>query len=319
MQPSKKRRMLDIDSGRSTEHREALPPDTTRVGENSGSIQDWTDRAGVGPTYTIFHHVNCPRQDRFHEDHEANANYHDVPFLPANSNRMTGLCGRHRLPRLENYLEDHVNLSFIVHKTYDCEAYHTGIRNTFDRLPMPQMNDDDAYQTKAYFYVLRDDAQAANPHTESLIPSEGLQRALNLLRKVREETFDKKEGAIVEIPNLTNLLFPYIEIYYQRQSLVDIAIKYLPSDEQHHIATLTNYLEACVGSEYDEAAYLFNRGRVNRKHWTKLYPPGTVIAEHRSIEPTAYLLTACSISGHDTLHLKCWSWGRSMENSSNLK
>lgn len=260
-------------------------------------------------THSIIHNVRCDRTSRYHQHHEPNANYFGVPFLAAESNRMTGLSGERRLANLDDYLEDHVNLSFVVYMTYDCVAYHDTIKDNFERLIMPHMDENNAYQTKPYFYVLRQDAEPAKPQRESLILSDRLRMALENLEEVHENMFGKPgRGGQGSTTSLTNPVYPYIELYHQKQNLVENATLYLTSDELYHINVLSNYLENHVGPEYDEAEELFNVGHVNKKHWTKLYTPGTVVTENRSSEPTAYILTACTTTGRDSVHLKCWSW-----------
>lgn len=141
--------------------------------------------------------------------------------------------------------------------------------------------------------------------TESLVLSEELRESLDLLQKVREETSGMRPRVEYVSQNMANLIYPYVELYHQRQSLVDIATEHLALNNQRYIVALVDYLEARVGSEFTEAVELANRGKVIKRHWTKFFPIGTVVVDHKSAEPAAYLLQAWSLVGHGGLRLKC--------------
>jgi hypothetical protein len=104
------------------------------------------------------------------------------------------------------------------------------------------------------------------------------------------------------------LAYPYVELYHERQALIELATDRVPVADQIHLTILFDYLEQRLGSEYTEAGQLFGHGEVNKKHWTKLFPPGVIVVSYRSNEPTAYVSTSCTIAQNDTLRLSCWSW-----------
>jgi hypothetical protein len=267
-----------------------------------------TDRASSEPeyTHTTIHHVECSRVGRYHEHHERSADYFDVPFLPVHSNRMTGLRGQHQLADLESYIEDHDNLSFVVYMTYDCVEYHENIKTSFERLPLPQLDNTIASQAKPYLYILRKDAGPARSRSERLITSESLQKALEVCRGVRENISDEEEREEDDFPS--NLVYPYLELYHERQALIEHARKRMLVADQSHLTVLSNYLEKRLGSEYTEAEELFKHGSVNRKHWRKLFRPGAVVVSHKQNEPVAYVSTSSAVAYNDGLHLNCWSW-----------
>jgi hypothetical protein len=301
MHPSKKRRIDDDES--------YLQPKFTHDEMKSNSTPHPNpDRASSksARTHTTIHHVECSGVGRYHEHHEHSADYFDVPFLPIHSNRMTGLRGQHRLANLESYMEYHVDLSFVVYMTYDCVVYHEDIKASFEPLPVPQLDNAIVYQAKPYFYVLRENAEPARSRSERLIPSECLQQALKVLCGTREMISGNGETEKADF--LSNLAYPYLELYHERKMLIEQATSQLPVAEQVHLAVLFNYLEKRLGLEYSEAEELFEQGVVNRKHWTKLFRPGAVVVSHKSNEPVAYVSTSCAIPRNDGLHLKCWSW-----------
>jgi hypothetical protein len=305
----KKRRMIDEDPSYPTETPVDMHPTVTRDEQSPRSTPNATsDRACTEliRTHIAIHHVECSRAGRYHAHHERSANYFDVPFLPIHSNRMAGLCGQRRLIDLEDYMEGHDNLSFVVYRTYDCVAYHEDIKDGFERVAVPQLVNAIPYEAKPYFYVLRENAAHATSRSERLILSESLQKALELLGISREEVSDREEGDEYELPS--NLDYPYLELYYERQFLVEHAANIISVADQVHLNVLAEWLENNLGSEFTEAGKLFEQGNVNRKHWTKLFRPGTVVVNLKSNEPTAYTCTSCTSTHHNRLLLKCWSW-----------
>jgi hypothetical protein len=309
MQPSKKRRIHDEDPDRSTDNPAILQPTFARK-QTSTNLTPHTIPECVSSestsTYTTIHHVECAGVGRYHEHHERSAHYFDVPFLPIHSNRMTGLRGQHRLADLESYIEEQVHISFVVYMTYDCVSYYEDNKASFERLPVPHLDEAIAYQAKPYFYVLRKDAKPARPRSERLIPAESLQKAFGVLRRAREKIRGTEEREEGEFPG--NLVYPYLELYHERQAVIEHASKQIPAADLIHLNVLFRYLEKRLGAEYAEAEELFKQGAVSRKHWAKLFHPGAVIVSHQSNEPAAYISPSCAITHNDSIHLRCWSW-----------
>jgi hypothetical protein len=309
MQSSKKRRIDDESPCSSTDSPAHLQPTFTRDEMSPNAIPyEASDRVRSESTftYTTIHHVECSGVGRYHEHHEPNADYFDLPFLPIHSNRMTALRGQNRLTDLEGYIEDHDNISFVAYVTYDCAAHHEDIKASFERLPVPPMDPAMADQVKPYFYVLQKNAGFARSRSERLVLSKNLQDVLAVLRGAREKVLGKEERKKHELSSY--LVYPYIELYHERQALIEHAKNQTPGPDQVHLTVLSDYLEKRLGSEYTEAERLFEHGKVNRKHWTKLFPPGVVVVSHKSNEPAAYVCTSCAVAYNDTLHLSCWSW-----------
>jgi hypothetical protein len=309
MQPYKKRRMLDEGFSHLTDSPVHLQQAFTRDEMSTNSIPYKASdqvRSESTVTYTTIHHVECSGAGRYHQHHDRSADYFDAPFLPIHSNRMTALRGQHRLTDLEGYIEDHNNISFVVYVTYDCAAYHEYIKTSFERLNVPPMDHAIADQVKPYFYVLRKDAGVARSRSERLIPSENLQNVLEVLRGAREKILGREERKRHELSSY--LVYPYIELYHERQTLIEQATNQIPGADQIHLTILSDYLEKRLGSEYTAAEELFKHGEVNKKHWTKLFRPGVVVVSHKSNEPAAYVSTSCTMAHNGTLHLSCWSW-----------
>jgi hypothetical protein len=309
MQPSKKRCIHDEDSYSSPDNPAILQSTFTCKQTSTNSTQHTTSECASSDStsrHTTIHHVECSGVGRYHDHHERSADYFDVPFLPIHSSRMTGLRGQHRLADLESYIEEQANLSFVVYMTYDCVAYHEDNKTSFKRLSIPHLDEAIAYQAKPYFYVLQKDAEPAIPRSERLLPSDSLQKAFELLREAREKISGMAERQEDELPS--NLVYPYLKLYHERQVFIEYATYQMPGTERLHLTDIFNYLEKRLGEEYAEAEVLFKQGAVNRKHWAKLFRPGAVVVGHKSNEPAAYISTSCAIAFNGSLHLKCWSW-----------
>jgi hypothetical protein len=260
-----------------------------------------TSDTSSGSSYFIAHRVVCDSKERYHERHATNAYYFDVPRLTALSNRKSCLQGQTPLANLESYLEDNIHLSFAVCYTYSCNGYHEMIKDDFKRLQMPRMDDDIAIKSKPYFYVLESDAERATAKSHDLLLSEGFKKALHLLGT-------KAPGFQWNWEDSSNLAYPYLQLYHQREYLAGLATIGSNSPHYSHMKALQNYLVDCLGPEYTEAETLFKEGLVDKKHWNKLYRPGAVLVAFAGGEVVAYICNSCPISTHNSLHLRCHTW-----------
>jgi hypothetical protein len=267
--------------------------------------------------YIVVHRVECNRTGHYHQHHEPMRNYFDIPYLPANSNRLTVLHGQEPLGELENYLEDHPNLSFILYMTHSCQAYHEDLKNSFKRLAMPQMDDSVALQAKPYFYVLQKDAPPTTPSSEKLALSEGLDQALEVFFKTSNGTLDtedreqdEEEDTLRIWRDHVNLTYPYLELYQRNGAFREEAERHtLPGNpEVAHLQMFSRYLDERLGPVFAEAEALFGCGLTDREHWAKLFPPGEVIVTHEHGEPQAYVCTSYPTTIDGALRVKCWSW-----------
>ncbi|KAH5442997.1 hypothetical protein HBI23_131260 [Parastagonospora nodorum] len=268
--------------------------------------------------YIVVHRVECTVTPPYHQSHAQQATYFDIPYLPAHSNRKTGLCGQEPLGvLLESYLEDHPDLSFAVYLTYDCSSYHEECKDSFKKTSMPYMDRNLALEAKPYFYVLRQDAAPAKPHAEKLILSEGLDQALEVLFGTSKEKHTEHEGEedgrydICRIwRDLINLTFPYQELYHRNEVFREEGTRETSpgSSGSAHLRVLSRYLDERLGPIFAEAEALFERGLSTREHWAKLFYPGAVIVTHEHGEPQAYLCTSWPTTIDGSLRVNCWSW-----------
>jgi hypothetical protein len=251
--------------------------------------------------YIVVHRVECSRVERYHEHHAPSAYYFDAPRLLKESNRKTGLQGEQQIADIEGYLEDHDNLSFAVYITYSCTKYHEAIKDDFKRLQMPTMDDDIATEARPYFYVLERDARPAVADSQALLLSEGLQEALYLLStEIPGFRWDREDPS--------NLTYPYLQLYHQRNIFTSSATDVLKLSHHHHLEVLQDYLAEHLGPEYNEADTLFRNGMVERHHWAKLYRPGAVLVTIESGQPVAHICETCTTLSKNRLRLDCWDW-----------
>ncbi|KAH7094543.1 AAA family ATPase [Paraphoma chrysanthemicola] len=253
------------------------------------------------PSYVIIHRVVCDRNKKYHQQHESTADFVDIPRLPTGANRMTALHGQQRILDLEDHLEDHGGLHFAVFMTYSCIEYHNVIKHDFKRLPIPEMDENIASQARPFFYVLQQIGKEAKEEKEIIMLFEDLRKALRLL-----QTGDA--DSLTELIEAENLEYPYLQLYHQKSLLTDIESQAVTSVHREHINGLYEYLDYRVGPEYAEAEMLFKMGLVNKKHWTKLYRPGAVVATVESGQPVAYICEACPVQLDDALQVRCWTW-----------
>lgn len=258
--------------------------------------------SGTESSYLFVHRVQCHPQDGSnHSHHTEEKDYLDVPCLLTDSNQTTMLKGKRSLDNVEWYLEDNPSQSFAVINTYDCIDYHREIADSFERVSLPSSIDSHILgQVRPYLYVLKKNAKEADRIKQTLLPSPGLTRALNMLQSsLPLELRDWDEEG--------NLTYPYPQLWHCRDVLHDAAEELTPR-EQSYVMTLLEFLQSHVSTEWLEAEAMFENGMVSRQHWTKLFRPDEPIVTTIDGEPRAFICKEDAEVFHDTLHLPCWSW-----------
>jgi hypothetical protein len=265
--------------------------------------------------HIVVHRVECSNSERYHNGHKAIADYLDTPRLVKGSTRATHLRGKRSLSNVDNYLEEHEDISFAVFKTYSCNEYHAEIKDRFERLPMPPMEESIAAQAAPYFFRLKDDAKPAIPQSEFISVSNNLKKALDALSL--KEPDDLSNWNVVKNP-----AFPYLQLYHCKHLLTGVSASELDIPNQLHLETLYRYLDEHLAAEYEEAELLFRKGIASRMHWAKLFRPNEVVVTMENEQPRAYLSTVCPSPDSNTLVLQCWSWefdGRFWRNQTDLR
>jgi hypothetical protein len=271
------------------------------VGSYIQPSPDSTQQHSATHHHVVVHHVVCSRTTRDHEPHAPSAHYFDVPRLLKGSNRNTGLVGQQHLPNLERFLEDRDDVSFAICFTYSCEEYHKKIENMFERQPIPPMDEELELEVRPYFSRLRVDADPATPNSETMFLSNGLQEALRLLDMT-------ENGILGRWDEPSSLEYPYPQLYHYREVFIGKLARKLEFIHQLHLTALSQYFNEHLALEYIEAEKLFEAGRVQRKHWDKMFRPEEVLVTKEDGHPVAYMLWSCPNFNQEMLHLDCWSW-----------
>lgn len=256
----------------------------------------------VNAAHIVIHRVECGGDGLYHDDHESEEHYYDVPRLLANANRTSVLRGQHLLSDPEWLLEDHPAISFVVRNTYDCGRYHEQISDQFERLWMPLgISESIVGQVRPYFSVLTNNAALAEREDQVIVPSKGLKRAMSTLKS----SFPSQLRNWDDEDNLT---YPYLQLWHCKD-LLRVAVNNMSDPAQQlHSNALLSYLESEGAAEWEEAEKLFSDGRVNKKHWAKLFRPNDLVVTMDNGEPRAYVVRDCPTVGDDSLVLACWSW-----------
>jgi hypothetical protein len=294
MQPFKKR------------PREATPQ--LSDGEDHGKNKAKRTRSKASPAspasgalqHAVVHKVECTRRGPYHEKHPAIAYFLDAPCLLQGANRSVPLKGQQPLSSIETYLAEHREISFTVCITYSCNQYHDDLEDAFDFYPMPPVDVDTIARMKPYFYVLREDQGPTTARAETILPSDDLREALDMV--------STPESQHRSLSDSVGFIRPYSRLYYHRSLLSTAFGVPESSSRQSHTSVLFDYLERNISPEYSEAENLFQQGLVEKKHWEKLYRPNETVFNDENDQISAYIVDSCSLAGRDALTLHCWSW-----------
>lgn len=251
--------------------------------------------------HVVVHRVHCSRTRKHHERHLPSADYFDVPRLLVGVNQTTALRGQRPLRDLESYLEDHSNISLAIYANYSCEAYHAALKDSFKRVPMPDMDSDIISIARPYFSVLEDNGPPARADSEGIALSGGLEQAMNKLSVYHP-------GPLENWSAPHNLNYPYLSLYHCRALFIGTSAGTLGSGDRYHLEALHNYLDERMTAEFKEAEELFDAGLVNQRHWAKLFRPGEFVVTTQDGKPRALISTMTPLPNPAYLILHCWAW-----------
>jgi hypothetical protein len=254
--------------------------------------------------YRIVHQVTCSQRGN-HVNHAKLANYLDNPKLFAGDSKAHALRGKEEI-HIEEYMDDHPDITFIVYRSYDCNSYHDEVENDFDRLPIPRIDPSILSRIKAYFYSLRADGQDAVPASERIeIISQDLTLAIS-------EAEEKIGGTLIGLDAETYLKTPYLSFYHSKDKLAKLlrdSNTTLTARSQVHLRELLNFLTISCGHEWSAANTLFKSAMVDETHFSKLFCIGDVVVQMIDAHPRAYLVEQCTNLGPlNQLELIVVSW-----------
>lgn len=252
-----------------------------------------------------------------HVHHKSGCFFLDVPRLFAGDSKANGLRGKEEIINIQEYLEDHPEISFVVFKQYSCDAYYETIRHDFEQLIMPSLDPAVISQLKLYFFVLKEGGEKADPDSEfvKIVSNDLSSVIINMLpldhiRPDLDPSFNVA-GRLVNLDSSTHLRAPYTFFYHlqhQMAGLVATSNTNLSSTDREHLSLFFEYVRKTCGDDWMAANTLFQEGMVNRTHLHKLFVPGEVLVTESDTQPRAYHLQAC-IDGHEGyLQLNCTFW-----------
>jgi uncharacterized protein DUF7025/ATPase family protein associated with various cellular activities (AAA) len=226
--------------------------------------------------------------------------------LFANDTKASALRGKQRLQNLEIYLDENPDLSFIIYRNYSCEDYCRNYENSFQRLPVPNIDQNILRSISAYFFVLCQDGEEATVESESInITSNELREAANVMASLCPESMG-------DWSNLSQLNAPYSKVYHSR----DILAQYITSENtiiashlKDQLKALFDYVSREYGQSWLNAEALFQKGLVSRAHLSKLFGPNEIVVTISNRQPMAYRCETAQPTSKQSLTLKCLSWG----------
>ena len=203
-----------------------------------------------GPTFKLCHMVRCSRADSYFEDH---------PRMFQGDHKSDHLRGLRGHESIVTYLEKRKELAFAVIPTYICSCaggqdYHVlaGYKNG---------------------KMLADSPLAAIA-TKRIVMTEALKKALVSIQKAHPDRF--KGWDLARLP--TDSYQPYFLFYVHHKTLIDLSSKSgLTEFEQKSVELICNWAAKDHEKDWAEADELLARGKINTKHYEKLFRPGELV------------------------------------------
>ncbi|KAG5664934.1 hypothetical protein KAF25_008668, partial [Fusarium avenaceum] len=249
---------------------------------------------GSSPTYTIIHQVKCPGSSPAHSCHPAIASFLDVPRLFLGDNKASPLRGRHSGEHTKLKTKLDPDISFVIHRTYNCLEYHASVFAALEEAP-------------SGVSVLAEDARHAVTELEHM------EIVSNHLSDAIEEVKDRDSYDVGEFQHTSlllgwgreqSLIAPYLHFYYARDLFAKHECRL--QSQKEHINLLLGYLSDEFGREFKEAEDLFSKGLVTRKHFHKLFGPREVLATiNRAGHQIAMVSRYPPLPGSDPMRVEC--------------
>jgi hypothetical protein len=263
-----------------------------------------TTPAGVHPCSLVIHRVQCDGGEN-HSRHKQLCHFTDVPRLFAGDSKASAVRGRKPISTLvEEYLEDHPEISLVVYKTYSCNEYHEFVKDQFQRLQVPKMDFEVISQLRSYFFSLRMDGPPASFISEEMnVISEELKEAMGLIEA-------SAPAHMANWRDARNMKAPYLHLYHCRALIRKQArtVFHQQPMQLEHVNVLLDYVNTAYGPEYAVADAEFAQGFVSRVHFPKLFGPNEVVVTTKNDQLLAYVSESCPETDRLPLELSCWSW-----------
>lgn len=275
------------------------PPDGEHQGHKKRRLFENVPDDSVN--YLVIHEIDCSGELRGHLNHHRDTTrFFDHPRLYAGDCKASPLHGLDpvEIEDLEEYLEDHPEVAFIVCRRYSCEAYHKAVSDRFVALNVPYLDQETQNQLRLCFYILQDTGPLAVPETESMSAvSQPLIDAMLDLEKHSPKTFEGWNSD-------QNRNAPYVHFYHARDAIESVGRNILSNHSQKYTKALLNYLQISFQHDYEEADRLFEKGLVTRKHLLKVFRTNNILVSLQNGQPRGFLVKSCGVTD-DGVQARC--------------
>lgn len=230
----------------------------------------------------VLHKIHCGKLSHAHDD----SYYEDKPtFKDRQSKNEAKLTGEKFVHNLDDYLDLHPNICFLVVNEHVCTNY-------FHPFGGPPGGMDHRQKPGSSIEKLR-------------IIAPLLQRALLQVAEyhpVPSGIF----GGDMDFLRTHGMFAPYPFLFHHHKKLVQLSL-----DEKYTgaLRPLLEFLDSNYGKDYEEANSLFEKGFTTAHHLSKLFKPSQmVVGRQESGILEAHVLSWCHARVRDTIALSGWSW-----------
>ncbi|KAH7140821.1 P-loop containing nucleoside triphosphate hydrolase protein [Dactylonectria macrodidyma] len=159
------------------------------------------------------------------------------------------------------YLQNHTNLGFVVLEVYRFNSYSIG--EIFDKVG-------------AAIGTLNKDYRSLETASRAIYVSPIVESAISSIMKACPERFPGFER--LSNPNTSRHEQPYTFFYLYHSTLMEfLSGDTLNELEKRHFGFVLEWMENNARADWNEADELFAQGKVNSKHYAKLFRPGELV------------------------------------------
>lgn len=230
----------------------------------------------------------------------------DQPRLYQGDSQASPLRGKNPYRDLNAYLEDHEEISFVIHKHYSCLAYHAlpEVQEKFTRIKSGEMDPDIAAQLRPYLYILPEDTQIAAIDGERFEPrSKAFRESINAVRDLKPQNLTALSGW--DYPG--GLLAPYLLFYHAREILKE-AREESKDEIKCQVDLLLAYLDNDPDLKYSEADDQLKTGHVTSEHFSKAFAVDDVIVTVEDGHHVGLVAKRIKPSSGKSVELTCHTW-----------
>lgn len=253
-------------------------------------LEPLVEETGPKPdTFENFHLVFCGRDRKSY--------YRDVPRMFKGDLISDHLRGQHGLPKnITSFLRDNPEIIFAPTQTYDCSCFGG-----------PSYHGTVGYKDGK----LVADSSPAESMSVQVVLGKRIQEIIKSIIKSQPERF--KGYSAVDL--LRYYPEPYRFFFNHNKTLLDIATSSDMSDSDRPcIQMLCNWFETHHREDWDEAHELMSRGKINPKHYAKLFGPDELYV-HRACndDPDVLVVFKSNVypwseDSDDTMDYYLWSF-----------